>query len=160
MADNPHSACPFEDCGSSDAFNWNDDGYGFCHSCGEAYPSKNKLRTFDWVSQAYPLKRKVNVMDVEVKGFTYDNIRGIDPEICKLYGIAVHTDAQGNPIRYAYKYPHTVKYRDYNDKSKTWIKDRGVGMNEMFGPDFNSNSSNKLYITEGEFDAASLYQIL
>ena len=33
-------------------------------------------------------------------------------------------------------------------------------MNEMFGPDFNSNSSNKLYITEGEFDAASLYQIL
>ena len=160
MADNPHKACPFEDCGSSDAFNWNDDGYGFCHSCGEAYPSKNKLRTFDWVNQAYPLKRKVNVMDVEIKGFTYENIRGIDPEVCKLYGIAVHTDAQGNPVRYAYKYPHTVKYRDYNDKSKTWIKDRGVGMNEMFGPDFNSNSSNKLYITEGEFDAASLYQIL
>ena len=43
MADNPHKACPFEDCGSSDAFNWNDDGYGFCHSCGEAYPSKYKL---------------------------------------------------------------------------------------------------------------------
>ncbi len=27
-------------------------------------------------------------------------------------------------------------------------------------PEFNSNSSNKLYLTEGEFDAASLYQIL
>ena len=23
MTDNPHQACPFEDCGSSDAFNWN-----------------------------------------------------------------------------------------------------------------------------------------
>ena len=46
MSDTPHQPCPFEDCGSSDAFNWNEDGYGFCHSCGEAYPSKNKLRTF------------------------------------------------------------------------------------------------------------------
>ncbi len=136
MSNTPHQPCPFVDCGSSDAFNWNDDGYGYCHSCGEGYPSKKKLETFDWVSSTYPLKRKVNIMDVEIKGMTYDNIRGIDPEVCKMYGIQVQTDAQGNPVRYAYKYPHTVKYRDYNDKSKS------------------------CYITEGEFDAASLYQIL
>ena len=160
MSNTPHQPCPFVDCGSSDAFNWNDDGYGYCHSCGEGYPSKKKLETFDWVSNTYPLKRKVNIMDVEIKGMTYDNIRGIDPEVCKMYGIQVQTDAQGNPVRYAYKYPHTVKYRDYNDKSKSWIKDRGVGMNELFGPSFNSNSSKRIYITEGEFDAASLYQIL
>ncbi len=160
MSDNPHQACPYEDCGSSDAFNWNDDGYGFCHSCGESYPSKKRLSVYSWVKESYPIKQKVNVMQREVKGMTYDNIRGIDPEICKLYGIQVQTDGEGNPIRYAFKYPHTVKYRDYNNKAKTWIKDRGVGMNNLFGPDFNSNSSNKLYLTEGEFDSASLYQIL
>jgi len=160
MADNPHQACPFEDCGSSDAFNWNDDGYGFCHSCGESYPNKHKLPVFDWAKQSYPLKRRENVMMKEVKGVTYDDIRGIDPEVCKLYGIQIQTDADGNPVRYAYKYPHTVKYRAFDDKSKTWIKDKGVGMNHLFGPEFNSNSSNKLYVTEGEFDAASLYQIL
>jgi KaiC/GvpD/RAD55 family RecA-like ATPase len=160
MADNPHQACPFEDCGSSDAFNWNDDGYGFCHSCGESYPNKHKLPVFDWAKQSYPLKRRENVMMKEVKGVTYDDIRGIDPEICKLYGIQIQTDADGKPVRYAYKYPHTVKYRAFDDKSKTWIKDKGVGMNHLFGPEFNSNSSNKLYVTEGEFDAASLYQIL
>jgi len=160
MADNPHQACPFEDCGSSDAFNWNDDGYGFCHSCGESYPNKHKLPVFDWAKQSYPLKRRENVMMKEVKGVTYDDIRGIDPEVCKLYGIQIQTDADGKPVRYAYKYPHTVKYRAFDDKSKTWIKDRGVGMNHLFGPEFNSNSSNKLYLTEGEFDAASLYQIL
>ena len=160
MADNPHQACPFEDCGSSDAFNWNDDGYGFCHSCGESYPNKHKLPVFDWAKQSYPLKRRENIMMKEVKGVTYDDIRGIDPEVCKLYGIQIQTDADGNPVRYAYKYPHTVKYRAFDDKSKTWIKDRGVGMNHLFGPEFNSNSSNKLYVTEGEFDAASLYQIL
>tara|TARA_R100000234_G_scaffold119810_1_gene103859 strand:+ start:710 stop:2311 length:1602 start_codon:yes stop_codon:yes gene_type:complete len=160
MSDNPHQACPYTDCGSSDAFNWNDDGYGFCHSCGESYPSKNKRDVFNWVADSYPLKKRGNVMSIEVKGMTYNDIRGIDPDVCKLYGIQVQTDADGNPIRYAYKYPHTVKYRDYNDKSRTWIKDKGVGMNQLFGPEFNSNSSNKLYITEGEFDAASLYQIL
>ena len=160
MSNTPHQPCPFVDCGSSDAFNWNEDGYGYCHSCGEAYPSKNRLETFDWVSSTYPLKRKVNIMDVEIKGMTYENIRGIDPEVCKMYGIQVQTDASGNPVRYAYKYPHTVKYRDYNDKSKTWMKDRGMGMNELFGPSFNSNSSKRIYITEGEFDSASLYQIL
>ena len=160
MADNPHQACPFEDCGSSDAFNWNDDGYGFCHSCGESYPNKHKLPVFDWAKQSYPLKRRENIMMKEVKGVTYDDIRGIDPEVCKLYGIQIQTDAEGNPVRYAYKYPHTVKYRAFDDKSKTWIKDKGVGMNHLFGPEFNSNSSNKLYVTEGEFDAASLYQIL
>ena len=160
MADNPHQACPFEDCGSSDAFNWNDDGYGFCHSCGESYPNKHRLPVFDWAKQSYPLKRRENVMMKEVKGVTYDNIRGIDPEVCKLYGIQIQTDADGKPVRYAYKYPHTVKYRAFDDKSKTWIKDKGVGMNHLFGPEFNSNSSNKLYVTEGEFDAASLYQIL
>jgi len=115
---------------------------------------------FDWVKQSYPLKRRENVMMKEVKGVTYDDIRGIDPEVCKLYGIQIQTDADGNPVRYAYKYPHTVKYRAFDDKSKTWIKDKGVGMNHLFGPEFNSNSSNKLYVTEGEFDAASLYQIL
>ena len=26
--DNPHLACPYVECGSSDAFNWNDDGFG------------------------------------------------------------------------------------------------------------------------------------
>ena len=32
-------------------------------------------------------------------------------------------------------------------------------MNHLFDSEFNSNSSNKLYVTEGEFDAES-YQIL
>ena len=45
--DNPHLACPYIDCGSSDAFNWNDDGYGHCHSCGNSYPMKNMPEVFD-----------------------------------------------------------------------------------------------------------------
>ena len=160
MTDNPHQACPFEDCGSSDAFNWNDDGFGFCHSCGESYPAKKSVVTFDWAAHAYPVKERVNIMNVPVSGSTFNNIRGLKPDVCQVYGIQVQTSDDGTPVRYAYKYPHTVKYRDYNDKSKSWVKDRGVGMAHLFGPDFNSGSSTRIYLTEGEFDAASLYQIL
>ena len=77
-------------------------------------------------------------MDIEVKGMTYNGIRGIDPDVCQMYGIQLQLGADGKPVRYAYKYPHTVKYRDYNDKSKSWVKDRGLGMSHLFGPDFNS----------------------
>ena len=160
MTDNPHQACPFEDCASSDAFNWNDDGYGFCHSCGDSYPAKKNVRVFDWAKQSYPVKERVNIMNVPVTGSTFNDIRGIKTDVCQVYGIQIQTGEGGVPVRYAYKYPHTVKYRDYNDKSKSWSKDRGLGMNHLFGPDFNSGSSQRIYITEGEFDAASLYQIL
>ena len=160
MSDNPHLACPFEDCGSSDAFNWNDGGYGFCHSCGESYPAKRGIKVFDWAKEDYPVVERVKPMDIPVTGVTYKGIRGLDEGVCQLYGIQIQTGNGDVPVRYAYKYPHTVKYRDYNDKSKSWVKDRGVGMAKLFGPEFNAGSATRIYITEGEFDAASLYQIL
>ena len=115
MSDNPHLACPYTDCGSSDAFNWNDDGFGHCHSCGNSYPMKDMPEVFDWVSSV-PLKRR-NPMDIPVDGVTYEGIRGIEPDVCELYGIQIQT-GEGKPVRYAYKYPHTIKYRLYNDKVK------------------------------------------
>lgn len=158
--DNPHLACPYTDCGSSDAFNWNDDGYGQCHSCNRSYPSKDMSQTYDWVKQEYPLKERRKPMEIPVTGGTYNGIRSIDPDVCELFGIQLQTGDKGEAVRYAYKYPQTVKYRLVSDKSKTWTKDRGMGMNHLFGPEFNSGSSKRIYLTEGEFDAASLYQIL
>lgn len=96
----------------------------------------------------------------EVVSSTFSDIRGIDPEVCKMFGIQMQLDATGKPVRYAYKYPHNTKYRDANDKSKTWMKEKGLKMNKLFGPDFNAGSATRIYITEGEFDAASLYQVL
>lgn len=158
--DNPHQPCPYVDCGSSDAFNWNSDGFGHCHSCSRAYPTKDMPETFAWVKTEYPLQDKTDPDKIPVVGVKYTSIRSIDADVCKLYGIQIQTGPNGEEVRYAFKYPHTVKYRMCNDKKRSWIKDKGVGMNELFGPDFNSGSSNRIYLTEGEFDAASLYQIL
>jgi len=155
-----HQPCPFEDCGSSDAFSYWADGTGYCQSCGEKYPF-NRKKVFDWAAEVYPpMKERPNAKTTEVVSVSYKGIRSINEDVAKLYGIQVQYDAEGNPVRYAYKYPHTTKYRDFNNKKNTWIKDVGVGMAELFGPEFNAGSSKRLYLTEGEFDAASLYQVL
>ena len=85
-------------------------------------------------------------MTIEVKSSTYKGIRSIEPDVCEMYGIQLQLGEDGKPVRYAYKYPHTVKYRMFNDKSKSWVKDRGLGMNMLFGPEFNAGSSNRIYI--------------
>lgn len=158
MSNRAHQPCPFEACGSSDAFSWNEiEQVGKCHSCGRGYPSREP--TFDWALEDYPLKeRKENVIQKEVSYGSFEGIRGIDPEVCKMYGIQLQYAADDTPVRYAFKWPNNTKYRGYDEK-KFWLKDKG-GLDDLFGPDFNAGSSNRLYITEGEFDAASLFQIM
>ena len=155
--DMPGQECPFEACKSSDAFNYNTGGYGSCHSCKGSYPSTAKMK--DWALETYPVKkRKPPVQQRQVVSATNAGIRGLDTDVAVLYGIQIQMDAEGDPVRYAFKYPNNVKYRGYDEK-KFWTKDKGTPR-ELFGPDFNAGSSKRLYITEGEFDAASLYQAL
>jgi hypothetical protein len=104
------------------------------------------------------MKERKNVTQIEIASGTFEGIRGISTEVCQLYGIQLQLDASGNPVRYAFKWPTNVKYRGYDEK-KFWLKER-TSLDDLFGPDFNSGSSNRLYITEGEFDAASLFEVL
>ena len=151
--------CPFTSCGSSDAFSWYTPGsYGKCHSCNNSYPTKRDLTLFDWCYKVYPLKQEKESRVVEITSVTYNNIRGIDPEICRFYGIQLQLDKDDNPVRYAFKHAHGTKYREY-DKKKFWWKD-GSNFNDLFGPQFNAGTSKKIFLTEGEFDAASLFQVL
>ncbi len=158
MSEHPHQECPFENCKSSDAFSWNDNGYGQCKSCGQNYPSKG-MRLKEWAKERYPVKEQVDVRSLPVSGVTYEGIRGIDPDVCKLYGIQLHVDAEGKPVRYAFKHSNNVKYRGYDEKV-FWTKEKGQPFDSLFGPEFNAGTSKRIYLTEGEFDAASLYQIL
>jgi hypothetical protein len=79
--DNPHLACPYQDCGSSDAFNWNDDGFGHCHSCSRAYPMRDMPDVFEWVKSEYPLKERRNPMDIPIVSQTHEGIRGLDADV-------------------------------------------------------------------------------
>jgi len=118
-----------------------------CHSCGEAYPSKRA--TYDWAKETYPTKeKKLDVRKRPVVKSTYEGIRSIDPEVAKIYGIQLQLDEEGNPVRYAFKHKNNVKYRGYDEKV-FWVKESGVPMDDLFGPDFNAGGK-RLYLTEGE----------
>lgn len=153
-----HQPCPFVDCGGKDEFSYNVlDKTGYCFKCKQGYPSK--AETFDWAASTYPTPAPaIDVRNVKVTSGRFDNIRGLDEDVAKLYNIQLQYDADGRPVRYAFKYSDNVKYRGYDEK-KFWTKDRGA-LTKLFGPDFNAGSSKRLYITEGEFDAASLYQVM
>jgi twinkle protein len=158
MSEHPHQECPFQGCKSSDAFSWNDKGYGKCQSCGQKYPSRG-MKLKDWAKERYPVKEKTDIRSLPVTGTTYEGIRGIDPDVCKLYGIQLQVAADDTPVRYAFKHKDNVKYRGYDEKV-FWTKEKGKPFEDLFGPEFNAGTSKKIFITEGEFDAASLYQIL
>ena len=153
-----HQPCPYEDCGSSDAFAYNVvDKVGQCHSCNRAYPGKDKK--FSWAEGTYPPPpRKVDLRNTKVIAGRFHGIRGLDEDVAKLYNIQLQYGEGNVALRYAFKYPNNVKYRGYAEK-KFWTKERG-SPTDLFGPDFNAGSSKRIYITEGEFDAASLYQVM
>ena len=158
MTNRVHQPCPYPHCASSDAFSFDPDRrVGFCHSCGTAYPSNKPV--FDWAREEYPLPEKpVDVTKLEVVKSTYEGIRGLNPEVAKIYGIQLQLSADDEPVRYAFKHKENVKYRGYAEK-KFWTKEKGIPMDDLFGPEFNAGGK-RLYLTEGEFDAASLYQAL
>lgn len=91
----------------------------------------------------------MDVTKQEVVKSTYDGIRGLDPDVAKIYGIQLQLDADDNPVRYAFKHKTNIKYRGYEEK-KFWVKERGVPMEDLFGPPFNAGTSKRLYLTEGE----------
>jgi len=167
MAEHPHQPCPFVKCASSDAFSWNDDGYGKCHSCGESYPERGMSKVFDWASEKYPTKNKTRepgFWEIEPSSADFNNPRGLEEDVAKLYGIQSQYDEKGNLFRLALKWPQTVQYRKVSDEQEgpKYRNKPGGGSfsNDLGGPDFNSGSSKRLYITEGMIDAASLYQAL
>lgn len=131
-----HQPCP--ECEGSDCASYREDGSWYCHGgCGGV--------------NHQPKERK----QVEITSGKFEDVRGIPAKVCEFYGILVHYSGE-KPVRYAFKYPNNIKYRDFSEK-KFWFKEGNKGNQDLFGPNFNAGSSKRLYITEGEFDAASLY---
>jgi twinkle protein len=162
MAEHAHQECPYETCGSSDAFSYNDEGYGKCHACNQGYPSSRK--TFDWAEEKYPTKgdNKMAFTPKAVVPFNeestgsgeYITMRGIQSRTMEDYDVLTYGDRQ------EYVYPSGgIKVR--NLKEKGFYAKSGFKGDELFGMNlFTAGSSKMVTITEGELDALSVAQIL
>jgi twinkle protein len=151
-----HIPCPDTDnCGSSDAYSWNDDmQVGWCHSCASTF--------FD---QYKPLKRKTNmstVVQYEHKAdpdYKYVAMRGISRNTMEFFDVRTYTNSEDEPTRQEYLYPSGgVKIRYMPTKS---FSARGLSSDELFGMNlWNAGCARTVTITEGELDALSVHQML
>lgn len=146
-----HKPCPYEFCGSSDAFSYNEEKkVGSCHSCGSPYPSK--LKMFDWAAKEYPTKdRRGNYSEAieEDMKKEYRDHRGITERTMRFYDVETEIDESGKEIRHGYKYPDgKTKYRIF---PKTFSADVGLKTDVFWGMNrFNGGSAKSVTITEGE----------
>jgi len=154
----PHLECPFLGCDSSDAFSYNTNGYGRCHSCERKYPSAAKLKP--WAREVYPaVGNEEEPPPVEiVHKRTYKEYRGISKETMKFYGCVTDHNEGGEAFQHSYTYPNGgIKYRVF---PKTF-RAKNFKSDELYGMDkFPAGSAKAVTITEGELDAMSAFQML
>lgn len=171
MTNQIHLPCPFVDCGSSDAFDYEvNKKIGLCRSCGKAYPHKN-MKIHPWALTEYPLKNKqLSYMENHGEEEMKDSLevldgvghfvehRGIQPATMKFYNCETFFDLQGNPTKHTYIYP------DGGNKTRVFPKEfyvKNFKSDQLFGMNlFPAGSAEAVTITEGELDAMSAYQML
>jgi KaiC/GvpD/RAD55 family RecA-like ATPase len=132
-----HIPCPF--CTSSDAYCTYDDGHGYCFSCNTFKPPKE---------------------DFIVDNFTYEYIplRGLDRGTLEFYNIRTKCDTSGKPVELGFTYPSGFTKVRSLDHKEFWTV--GDSKPELFGFDKFAHGAHKtITITEGELDAASIYQV-
>lgn len=131
--------CPV--CPSSDAYFTYDDGHSYCYSCGTYFNNKA----------------------IDLNTFTYEYIplRGINKDSLVKYDVKTKIDPDGKPLAVGFKYPNgSHKVRLLDRKDFYWAEGT-PSVPGLFGRDKFSAGANKyVTITEGEFDALGLYQVI
>ena len=152
--------CPFQGCGSSDAFSYETEKkIGKCFSCDQNYPHKGML-VHDWAEKEYPLGSsnsevvtKSSVVPKADNSLEHTPYRGITEATMRFYN--VKTD----DVKQVYPYPNGCN--KVRVLPKNFDNNVGFKADSLFGSNlFPVGCSRKITITEGELDAMSAYQML
>ena len=140
-----HDKCPNDKCNSSDAYCEWDNGHGHCFSCGyHKYPKGDKISN---VSRQYVPHR------------------GLSRNTLRIYNIL--TDVVNDVPKYHnfFYSSNNLKVRNANEKrffvrQKDKINDP-YSKHPLYGMNvFPKGSSDTIFLTEGEYDAASVYEMV
>lgn len=135
-----HGPCPV--CSSSDAYCEWEDGHGHCFSCNTHFPKKG-----------------VNLEDFTYQFYAH---RGISVNTFRFYDAKTKIDKDGKPVAIGFVYPSgDCQVRSLIDKDFYWAKTGEKSKTGLFGRDkFAAGSHKAVTITEGAYDALSLYEVL
>lgn len=138
-----HLPCP---CGaSSDAYSINADGSGKCYSGG--------------CNKFFPAKAERSYMADDKLTYEYYSHRGISRRTFEFYDVKT-SFSNGAPNEIGFKYPKgAVKIRNMNVKD--FYSKGAMSEESLFGMDrFDPGSKDSITITEGEYDALAVFEML
>ena len=155
-----HLPCPNPKCNSSDAYSVYDDGHGFCFACEHYEPGE--LGISNSVPEASYHNGSSSSSSPEPEDCSFQHVpqRGLSVETMRFYDILTKCSADGQPVSTGFKYPNSgFKIRSLTEK-KFWSKG-DMSDATLFGKErFPAGSARYITVTEGEYDAASVYQTL
>lgn len=101
---------------------------------------------------------------MDTSNYTYEYLphRGIDKETFRFYEVKTKINAEGKPISVGFRYKDDLyKVRSFEEKKFYWTPTGDQTRTGLFGMDrFSAGENKSVTITEGEYDALSLYQVL
>lgn len=132
---------PCDDCGSSDAKCTYADGHSYCYSCLTYIPPEKDTMEDTYTYEFLPL-------------------RGVTAATFRFYDCKTKIDKDGKPVELVSPYPNgSTKHRTLDKKG--FYSQGDISKAGLFGRNkFTAGSHKHVVITEGELDAASLYQVL
>lgn len=132
---------------SEDNLKTYDDGHSYCFGCDTYFPANRELEHF------------------VTESFSYEYLahRGISRDTFTRYGVKTKINQEGKPVADGFIYPNgAVKVRNLGKKEFYWEQNgKEASKAGLFGQDkFSSGSHKYVTITEGEYDALALHQVL
>ncbi len=155
-----HLPCPSPTCDSSDGFSTYTDGHGHCFVCHYhplGYLDGNRLT--DNVPEA-SYHGSSSPSSSQDYTFQHAPLRGLNTETMRFYDVLAKCTSDGQPIEVGFPYASDAfKIRSLTEK-KFWSKG-DMSNASLFGKErFPAGSNRYITVTEGEFDALSVYQML
>lgn len=154
--------CPH--CPSSDAYHVYSDRHGHCFSCSTA----DRVAPVEYLEQlselaeveSLPIIIPMSNPNQDTFSYQYVPLRGLSAETLTFFNVQTKVDAEGKPLEIAFPYSDVaIKIRRLDEK--TFYSKGDMKNATLFGKDkFSKGSAKAITITEGEFDALSVYQML
>lgn len=150
-----HLPCPLDGCGSSDAYAEDDNGGGYCFSCGRTVFADGHTHTHQHTE-----RRVMTATPIELPVLTANGIksRGISAETMRKFGVG--TDEDKNLWLPLYHEGQVIgaKVRSGKKEFKWHSAPENKDSVQLWGMQA-AQAKWKLIITEGELDALAAYQM-
>lgn len=156
------SACPrVDECGSSDAYFVQDNGWGHCFSCGSNFPPVNN-KDAPWEVEQKVKKHPSKALSPLTEVFRPFPVRGFSKETIERY--KVHVGKEDD--LFEAKYPCFTPDGEYvaakvRYQNKKFSVEGDINASGLFGRHaFPPGSAKAITVVEGQDDALAAYQIM